>query len=35
MLLGGQRVSPAKLEAAGFTFAYPELRAALAEALAD
>ena len=29
MLLGGQRVSPAKLEAAGFTFAYPDLPAAL------
>ena len=27
MLLGGQRVSPAKLEAAGFTFAYPDLPA--------
>ena len=35
MLLGGQRVSPAKIEAAGFTFAYPELGAALAAALED
>jgi uncharacterized protein (TIGR01777 family) len=35
MLLGGQRVSPGRLEAAGFTFANPELRAALEAALAD
>jgi uncharacterized protein len=35
MLLGGQRVSPARLEAAGFTFAYPELRAAIEAALED
>jgi uncharacterized protein len=33
MLLGGQRVLPQKLEASGFTFAYPELEAALRHTL--
>jgi len=34
-ILGGQRVSPAKLEAAGFSFAYPDLPSALRVALTD
>ena len=34
MLLQGQRVVPAKLEAAGFTFAQPDIDAGLASALA-
>jgi uncharacterized protein len=34
-VLGGQRVVPAKLEAAGFSFAHPELRGGLEAALAD
>lgn len=34
MLLGGQRVLPAKLQAAGYAFKYPELDEALADALA-
>ncbi len=33
VLLGSQRVSPERLEAAGFAFAYPELEAALLHAL--
>ena len=33
-ILGGQRVAPAKLEAAGFTFAHPDLRSGLEAALA-
>lgn len=33
VLLGGQRVEPAKLKAAGFTFQYPELVPALRHAL--
>jgi uncharacterized protein (TIGR01777 family) len=35
MLLAGQRVAPAKLEAAGFTFAQPDIDSGLAAALAD
>jgi uncharacterized protein len=35
MLLGGQRVSPARLAAAGFAFAHPDLGGALAAALED
>jgi uncharacterized protein (TIGR01777 family) len=35
MLLAGQRVAPAKLEAAGFTFAQPDIESGLASALAD
>ena len=34
-VLGGQRVVPAKLEAAGFTFAHPDLRSGLEAALAE
>jgi uncharacterized protein len=34
-VLGGQRVKPAKLEAAGFTFAQPDIDSGLARALAD
>jgi uncharacterized protein (TIGR01777 family) len=34
MLLGGQRVVPAKLEAAGFAFAQPDIESGLAHALA-
>ena len=34
-ILGGQRVVPAKLEAAGFAFAQPNLRSGLQSALAD
>lgn len=34
MLLGGQRVEPAKLRAAGFAFAQPDIDAGLADALA-
>lgn len=33
MLLGGQRVLPAKLEAAGFVFAHPDIDSGLASAL--
>ena len=33
VLLGGQRVVPRKLQALGFTFAFPELRAALEDLL--
>jgi NAD dependent epimerase/dehydratase family enzyme len=33
MLLGGQRVVPARAAAEGFTFEYPELDAALKHAL--
>jgi NAD dependent epimerase/dehydratase family enzyme len=33
MLLGGQRVVPSRALAEGFTFAYPELDAALRHAL--
>lgn len=35
MLLGGQRVAPARLEAAGFAFAHTDLRRGLEAALAD
>lgn len=35
MLLGGQRVAPARLEAAGFAFAHTDLRSGLEAALAD
>ena len=35
MLLGGQRTQPAALTAAGFSFARPELDAALEHALRD
>ncbi len=35
MLLAGQRVAPTKLEAAGFTFAQPDIDSGLAAALAD
>jgi uncharacterized protein (TIGR01777 family) len=35
MLLAGQRVAPRKLEAAGFTFAQPDIHSGLASALAD
>ena len=31
MLLGGQRVAPTRLEAAGFTFGQPEIDAGLAQ----
>jgi uncharacterized protein (TIGR01777 family) len=34
MLLGGQRVAPTKLEAAGFTFGQPDIDSGLASALA-
>ncbi len=34
MLLGGQRVAPTRLEAAGFTFGEPDIDSALAHALA-
>ena len=34
MLLGGQRVAPKRLEAAGFTFGQPDIDSALAHALA-
>jgi len=34
-ILGGQRVVPAKLESAGFTFAHPDLRTGLEATLAD
>jgi uncharacterized protein (TIGR01777 family) len=34
-VLGGQRVKPAKLEAAGFAFAQPDIDSGLARALAD
>jgi NAD dependent epimerase/dehydratase family enzyme len=34
-VLGGQRVKPAKLEAAGFAFVQPDIDSGLARALAD